>query len=95
MERVNTVNIKRKRERTDKPFCSLFFVDKIVALHNDDIHCLKLLFQILGEVVIRDDNVDIIGMGEGVRLNFADFRAIHHHVCKFGFFTNNFEKIRF
>ena len=43
------------------------------------------------KIVVGNQHVDILRMGEGVRLDFVDFGAIQHHICKFCFFANDFE----
>lgn len=62
---------------------------------NDDIFFLEFFFDVLGEVVVGDENVDIIGRSEGIGHDFADFGGIEHHVHHFRAGEDKFQEIGF
>ena len=67
----------------------LSFSTSNLVLNDNDVHCFEMVFQGVGEFVVRDKNVNIFRSGKGIGLDFADFGAIQHHIHKFRFFADN------
>ena len=66
-----------------------------MRLDYDDIHRFKLIFKRVGEIVVGDEHVDIFGVRKRVGLDFADLRAIQHHIKEFRLFADYAQKLRF
>ena len=69
------------------------FAEVAFLLQNDDIFRFKVVFERLGERLVGNQNVDILRSCKGVRLDFADFRAVQDHIGKLCFFANDFEQV--
>ena len=52
-------------------FGAVYYIPK--KLNHDDIHFLKFVFERVGEIVIRDEHVDVRYLRKGVGLDMPDF----------------------
>ena len=48
--------------------------------HYHDILFRKQRFEVCGEVVVRDEDVDVLNVRKGIRHDLADLGAVQHHV---------------
>ena len=48
--------------------------------HDDDIAGGEFLFEVGGEVVVRDEHVDVLDARKGVGHDLADLGAVQHHI---------------
>ena len=67
----------------------------ILYLHNHDIVLLEQIFHFLGEVVVRNEYVDIFYPGKSVGIYFSYLGAVKHHIDLTSLFKYVSQKIAF